>query len=749
MVIAGATPYPCAPNRTRIFRPVTAPTAVPAPPFGASPDAAMLAAVVEASGAGIVVNDATLPGQPIVYCNRAFLEMVGYRAEELIGRDGSFLQGPDTDPETAATIRSALAEARPLSVEVLNYRKDGSTFWNALTLRPVPGPKDGEGSGGRPRWITASCVDVTRSRRSEQELRAAEEQLTRLAAETFALAEKLDGAREEAEAARIAAENASRAKSRFLAMMSHELRTPMTAVIGMGDLLMGSGLNDQQKAFVKTLRSSADTLMTILNDVLDFSKIEAGQLTLEEIDFSLPRLVEDVVQLFLVRAAAKGLSLSASIAEDTPRHIRGDPTRLRQVLFNLVSNAIKFTDRGAIEIAVWSPDPPVGTPGDLGAPGDSGAPDGSVILRFEVQDNGIGMTAEQRARLFDAFVQADVSTSRKYGGTGLGLAICKRLVEAMGGEITVSSAPGRGSTFRFSIRSRLAEAQPAADLGSRPALSAAEIPEPTRVPLRLLLAEDNDINRMLIVAMMTRIGHQIDAVTDGRAALAAVTAADYDALILDMEMPVLDGRSTARAIRRMDGPVARIPIVGLSADALPEHRDGHMAAGLDAYLTKPIDWEQLNAVLIDLATRPQDGRVVPMPSRPAAEGGQFSSLPLVDRVKLAELRLALGGEALDGMLQLLPETALRELTAIRSALQAGRPKELKQAAHTLTGLAANFGAPRMAAIARAINDSPADTEKVAALLPLLETTVAATSSLVRDPAGSIPSPPGEREITRG
>ncbi|PGH56716.1 hybrid sensor histidine kinase/response regulator [Azospirillum palustre] len=708
---------------------MTAPPPSATPPFAAlpdaAPDAAMLAAVVETSGAGLVVSDATRPDHPIVYCNRAFLDMIGYEAEEVIGRNGDFLQGPDTDPDTAAAIRAALAEARPLSVEVLNYRKDGSAFWNALTLRPVP--EAGGASDGRARWIAGSCADVTQSRRSQEELRAAEDQLTRLAAETFALAEKLDGAREDAEAARIAAENASSAKSRFLAMMSHELRTPMTAVIGMGDLLMGTGLNDQQKAFVRTLRSSAGTLMTILNDVLDFSKIEAGQLTLEEIDFSLPRLVDDVVQLFLVRAAAKGLSLSASIADDTPRHIRGDPTRLRQVLFNLVSNAIKFTDRGTIEIAVWSPDPPA----------DAAPADAPVTLRFEVEDNGIGMTPEQRARLFDAFVQADVSTSRKYGGTGLGLAICKRLVEAMGGEITVASTPGRGSTFRFSIRSRLAEAPPVGELGARPALpGAAETPEPTQVPLRLLLAEDNDINRMLVVAMMTRIGHRIDAVTDGRAALDAIVAADYDALILDMEMPVLDGRSTARAIRRMDGPVARIPIVGLSADALPEHRDGHLAAGLDAYLTKPIDWDQLNAVLVDLATRPQEGRVVPVPSRPAAEGGHFSALPLVDRVKLAELRLALGGEALDGMLQLLPETALRELTAIRSALQAGRPKELKQAAHTLAGLAANFGVPRMAAIARAINDSPADTDKVAALLPLLETTVAATSSLVRDPAGS-------------
>nr|WP_209980726.1 ATP-binding protein [Azospirillum picis] len=694
----------------------------------------MLAAVTEASGTGIAVVDAARPGHPIVYCNRAFLDMVGYDASEVTGRSADFLYGPETDPSAAREIRAALAAARPLSVEVVNYRRDGSAFWNALTLRPVPA--SGPEAGSRDRWVAISCADVTRSHASERELRAAQDELTRLAAETFALAEDLDRAREEADAARVAAENASLAKSRFLAMMSHELRTPMTAVIGMGDLLSGTGLTDQQKAFVKTLRSSAGTLMTILNDVLDFSKIEAGQLTLEQIDFSLPRLVEDVVQLFLVRAAAKGLVLSASIADDTPRHVRGDPTRLRQILFNLVSNAIKFTHHGTIEIAVWSPDPPPPSAGIAGAP-DGPQP---LTLRFEVQDSGIGMTAEQRGRLFDAFVQADASTNRKYGGTGLGLAICKRLVEAMGGEITVSSIAGRGSTFRFSIEARTAEAPPTGELASPPTLPAGDEPAATLVALRLLLAEDNDINRMLITAMMTRLGHRIDAVSDGRAVLDAIQAADYDALILDMEMPVLDGRSTARAIRRMDGPVARIPIVGLSADALPEHRDGHMAAGLDAYLTKPIDWEQLNAVLVDMAVRPREGRVVPMPVRAPSEGERFAGLPLVDRVKQAELRLALGGEALDGMLLLLPETTLRELAAIRSALASGRPQELKQAAHTLSGLAANFGAPRVAAIARAINDNPTDTEKVAALLPLLEIAVAATSRMVSGPPDERPVP---------
>ncbi len=697
----------------------------------ALPGPELLAEVVEATGAGIAVVDPTLPDTPFVYCNRAFLEMTGYAAAELIGRNGRLLQGPDTDPATAAEIRSALRAGQPVSVEILNYRKDGTPFWNALSIRPIPGP------GGRVRWFVGSCIDVTRRRQSEQELRNAQEELTRLAAETFALAEDLDRAREEAEEARVAAENASRAKSRFLAMMSHELRTPMTAVIGMGDLLTGTPLSDQQQGYVRTLRSSADTLLTILNDVLDFSKIEAGQLELEEIDFSLHRLVEDVVQLFLVRAAAKGLTLAASIAQDTPRHVRGDPTRLRQVLFNLVANAIKFTDRGGVEIAVWCPDP---------QPDDTR---GGITLRFEVADTGIGLTEEQCARLFESFVQADPSTSRKYGGTGLGLAICKRLAEAMGGGIGVTGAPGGGSIFRFSIRAGRAEAPPTADAVRRRLDGAGPIAFPSgdeaaaagAVSLRLLLAEDNDINRLLISAMLTRLGHRVDSVTDGRAAIAALQAAEYDLVLLDMEMPVMDGRATARAIRRMNGPVSRLPIVGVSADALPEHRDGHLAAGLDAYLTKPIEWDHLNAVALDLATRPREGRAVPLPAPADAvpERTAFARLPLVDRVKLSELRLALGSDSLDGMLRLLPETAMRELTAVRSALQGGRLRELRQAAHTLAGLAANFGTPRMAAIARALMDGHADAERVAALVPLLEGVVEATSGAIADldgPAGS-------------
>lgn len=667
---------------------------------------------MRATGTAVAISDPKRPDNPLIFVNDAFCAMTGYAADELVGRNCRILQGPETDPATVATIRAAIAAGHPVTTEILNHRKDGVPFWNALRIQPVHGPD------GSIRWFVGSSHDVTERRASRQELLNAQEQLTRLAAETFALAEDLDRAREDAEAARVAAENASRAKSRFLAMMSHELRTPMTAVIGMGDLLMSTPLTEQQRGYVKTLRTSADTLLTILNDILDFSKIEAGQLALEEIDFSLHRLVEDVVQLFLVRAATKGVALGASFAAGTPRHVRGDPTRLRQVLFNLVSNAIKFTDRGRVEIAVWS--------------ADSDDDGDGILVRCEVSDTGIGLSTEQQSRLFEAFVQADASTARRYGGTGLGLVICRRLVEAMGGSINVTSQPGRGSAFRFSIRVRRALAPPVDDL--RPTDGLYDPPE-TPVARHILLAEDNDINRMLITTMLTRMGHRVDAVGDGRAVIAALGATDYDLVVLDMEMPVMDGRSTCRAIRRSDGPVARIPIIGLSADALPEHRDGHLSAGLDSYMTKPVEWGQLSALIRTLTGRaPGDN--------PATTGAPDTSIgtedaragfavhPLVDRVKIAELRLALGSESLDGMLRLLPETVRREMASIVAAHHGRRTADVRFAAHTLAGLGANFGCLRLSAIARALVDGHEDTETIAALLPVLEDTLEGTCRLI-------------------
>lgn len=667
-------------------------------------DATVLEQIIESMGVGVMVSDPTHPDNPIVFCNPAMAELTGYQCGELIGESTAILRGERTDMAAVSNLYSAFAECEAASAELIHYRKDGSHFWNAVTVRPIPG------AGGKPRWLIISCMDVTALHDSQEQLRHAEDEQTRLAAETFALAEDLDRAREEAEEARLAAESASIAKSRFLAVMSHELRTPMTAVIGMGDLLMGTPLTQQQRNFVATLRSSAETLLTILNDVLDFSKVEAGQLELERIDFSLHRLIEDVIDLFQVRSSAKGVSLSASFADETPRHVRGDPVRFRQILFNLISNAIKFTDKGRIEVAVWAVD----------------WPGGKIELHVEVSDTGIGMSEEQISRLFEAFVQADASTARRYGGTGLGLAICRRLVEAMGGKIAVKSTVGRGSTFRFSIIVGRAEGRPALDAIARPPAETLGEPVKSARPVRLLLAEDNEVNRMLITTMLTRMGHLVEAVEHGGMVLECLGRSAFDAIVMDMAMPVMDGPTTVRAIRTGDGPQSGIPIIGLSADALPEHRDQHMAAGLDAYLTKPIDWTQLAAVIHKVTASGSATEEAEEDTAPGAGTRDIDLEPILDKVKLAELRQALGSESLDGMLRLLPETADREMNLFRRADAAADVRGIKQSAHTLAGLAANFGCPRLAMISRMISERPADDAFVADAAPRLEETVRET-----------------------
>jgi PAS domain S-box-containing protein len=673
-------------------------------------DAGVLEQVVHAMGVGLLVADPTDPATPIVFCNAAMAEMTGYRPDELVGRSFTILEGPETDREAVARVFAAMTECLPSADDILHYRKDGSTFWNAVTVRPISAPD------GALRRLVISCIDVTDQRDIQEKLQGAQDEQTRLAAETFALAEDLDRAREEAENARLAAEAANVAKSRFLAIMSHELRTPMTAVIGMGDLLMGTSLTPQQQGFVKTLRGSAETLLAILNDVLDFSKVEAGQLELEKIDFSLHRLIDDVINLFQVRAATKGVTLSASIADDTPRHVRGDPIRFRQVLFNLIGNAIKFTDRGRIEVALWAVD----------------WPGGQVELHCEVSDTGIGLSDEQSARLFEAFVQADASTARRFGGTGLGLAICKRLVEAMGGKIKVKSELGRGSTFHFSIVVGHADGPPSLDAIARPpSETMEELTDMTLQPAALLLAEDNEVNRMLITTMLKRMGHQVTAVENGALALEELQTqgAAFDAVILDMAMPVLDGPSATREIRRLAAPLCDIPIIGLSADALPEHRAGHLAAGLDAYLTKPIDWKQLAAV-IERAVSGGDVNLDPQGRADDDDGrrtlADLNLYPVIDKTKLAELRQALGSESLDSMLRLLPETARREIANLCDGVTGNQERQIKHAAHTLAGLAANFGCPRLAYVARAVNDRFDEPEIVAQTLPVLEGVIAET-----------------------
>ncbi|CAL75705.1 conserved hypothetical protein; putative sensor histidine kinase with a response regulator receiver domain [Bradyrhizobium sp. ORS 278] len=374
---------------------------------------------------------------------------------------------------------------------------------------------------------------------------------------------ELEATGAELRAARDAAEAANRAKSDFLAIMSHEIRTPLSGMVGMVDLLRGTSLNDEQKRYTSLAKESADLLLQVINDILDFSKLEAGKLKSECIDFDVPSLVESAVSFMGEKARRRGLDLKVSFAPGLPQYLEGDPTRIRQVMLNLVGNAIKFTEQGAIEVHASHRE----------------LDDGAVDLRIEVIDSGIGMSQEIQAQIFDPFVQADTSISRKYGGSGLGLAICKQLCAIMGGSIGVESEPGRGSRFWFEARCQRGEAL---------ALPAETVIEAVDRPLEILVAEDSPIIATLINSLLVKQGFKPTMVGNGSKAVAAVSQKSYDLVLMDVQMPEMDGISATEAIRRLPGPERHVPIIALTANALVGQRETYLAAGMNDYVTKPI-----------------------------------------------------------------------------------------------------------------------------------------------------------------
>ncbi len=382
--------------------------------------------------------------------------------------------------------------------------------------------------------------------------------------------------------ARRDAEAASVSKNRFLATIRHEIRTPITAVLGLADLLLDSSLNGEQQEWLKKLTHSTRTLLDLVNDILDFSKIEAGHVDLESVDFSLGSLVQETCALFAPVALEKANVIEVKVS--TSSAFRGDAKKYRQILMNLVGNANKFTTNGRISVAVSA--------------SSNGA--GHTVIETLVSDTGIGIASADRDRLFEPFVQEDVSTSRRYGGTGLGLSISKKLAETMGGHIWVLSQPGTGSTFGFTVT--LAPAGPvkveaAAGVGTTaPSALAAR-------PLRVLLAEDNASIRSLLTTVLERRGHAVTATNDGAAAVAAIRQERFDIILMDMQMPVMDGPDAMRVIRGETAPIADTPIIALTADALQENRAAYLAAGANSILIKPIDWSLLAAEMERLAPR--------------------------------------------------------------------------------------------------------------------------------------------------
>jgi PAS domain S-box-containing protein len=540
-------------------------------------------------------------------------------------------------------------------------------------------------SSGRPVRMVGTNWDITAQKRVEADLREANQKLERATARANEMA---------AEATR-----ASAAKSEFLANMSHEIRTPMNGVIGMTGLLLGTKLTSEQRRYAELARASAESLLTVINDILDFSKIEAGKLGLEAIDFDLQELFEEVFEMMNPRAQDKGIAFTAAVSPDVPSPLRGDPGRLRQVLVNLANNAVKFTSRG--EVAVWA---------SLEQETDHG-----LVLRFSVRDSGIGIPTEKQGLLFEKFTQVDASVTRRYGGTGLGLAISKQLAALMGGEIGLRSEVGQGSEFWFTARlerGRPAVASlPSVGEGARPSQRPISVRSPLR-PLgrpnaRVLLAEDNVTNQQVALGILKKLGLQADAVSDGSQALEALRRERYDLVLMDVQMPELDGFGATRAVRADEtGSLNRsIPIIAMTAHAMQGDREACLAAGMDDYIAKPVTPAALSQVLeawfarLDAAkpkSTPLPAAAPPVASATlrteAPEPSVFAETALVDRLMGDR---ALAAVIVLGFLGDVP----KQLDALRGFLAAGDARAVQRQAHTVKGAAATVGAEALAALA--------------------------------------------------
>jgi len=598
------------------------------------------------------------PAGVLLDVNPAMVLMLGYSSrDELIGINiGSLYSQPPQDifPE-----RQRGPGAAPFVREITLKRKDGTPI---ICLDNSNATCDAQ---GRMLRHQGTLVDITARKQSVEELKRAKE----------------------------AAEAANHAKSAFLAHMSHEIRTPMNAIIGMTELALDTQLTGEQHEYLSMVRDSGKSLLTLINDVLDFSKIEAGKLRLDFTEFSLRGVVGEAAKVLEVRARQKGLALSSHIPPGVPDVLYGDPGRLRQVLWNLIDNAIKFTSRGEVRLRIE-----VESQSEI-----------ETCLHFTVSDTGIGIPAEKQELIFEAFAQADSSTTRKFGGTGLGLSISSRLVSLMAGKIAVESEPNQGSTFHFTAKFSLQKPASAKTNASAGAAVAAarrpQSPADSRKPLRVLLVEDNTLNQILVERLIRRRGDEIAVTGSGQEALAAFDRERFDLVLMDIQMPEMSGIEVAVAIRAREKERAngeRVPIIATTASAIKEDKELCFSAGMDAYLSKPIERAALYAAIDELTGRASPGSASNQPATPAAsrraEGEVFDRAAVLDM--------------LDGDSDLLHEIVgifltrcPNQMEKIREAVSVREPKSLERAAHALKGSAANL-------LARGVVEAAAKLEEI-------------------------------------
>ena len=596
--------------------------------------------IFEKANVAIVVTDADfINGPHIIFVNEEFTKITGYSAEEAIGKTPRFLQGEKTDRKTLDELKKCLLAGEPFKGEIINYSKSGREYWLDINLVPI---KDADGK----------ITNFAAIERDISDNKAAEKQML--------------WAKEEAE-------YANKSKSEFLANMSHELRTPMNGIIGMCELMIDTSLNAEQKEMIKTLRSSSENLLGMLNDILDISKVEAGDLKLENVPFDISIATQEMMQLFTPVAADKNLYLALKIAENVPAVIQGDPGRLQQILRNLISNALKFTEVGGISI-------------NIAVSKQRGVPE----LYFQVKDTGIGVPEDKLEEIFQKFSQADTSITRKYGGTGLGLAITKQLLGMMGGIIGVESTVGYGSVFYFCIPIREA---------AKDAKPVNIIPEDEKkdtkinTGLKILAVDDHPVNRMFVDKLLKKMGiHDIDFAENGSDAIFMLQSKKYDLVFMDCQMPEMDGYTATKHILDIEGE-DHTPIIAMTANAMVGDREKCIKSGMDDYISKPVKADKLRKVL-----EKWSGAVSTNEPEVVEEEKHDESSP----VDLEHLAMYTDGNKDDEreLFGIFIPQADISLKALDDNAVGGSCEEWRKAAHKFKGACANLGAHKLAELCK-------------------------------------------------
>jgi PAS domain S-box-containing protein len=588
-----------------------------------------LSMVASANENGVVFTD---QAGVISWTNEGFVRLTGYSREEIVGRTPIELcRGPLTVKESLHEMLDAFYAGRNFISEVVHYRKDGSWFWGKATGQSVLDEQ------GRVLRYFAIIEDITKNKMLELDLIEAKE----------------------------AAEQSSRAKEVFLANMSHEIRTPMNAILGMGRQLHKSGLDSRQRRYLDTINAAGENLLVVINDILDISKIEAGQLTLERIGFKLGEVIERVVRVMLHKAEEKGLQLTWSLDNRISPVLLGDPYRLNQVVLNLTSNAIKFTDRGSVDIrcSVLAEE------------------EDRQSVRIVVRDTGIGMEKEFLGHLFQKFQQEDRSVARKFGGTGLGMSICKHLTGLMHGDILVTSVKGEGTSVILTIPFEYGKE---ADL---PQKAAQDTDSGVLGNKNILLVEDNEMNRLVATTILQGYGVTVTEAFNGEEALKQLRSGSFDLVLMDVQMPVMDGFEATRVIRREIDP--GIPIIALTANAIKGESLKCLSAGMNAYISKPFEEEDLIRMIAYWLNK---GRSIADADAGVKDAGALNGAPAalydLDRLK----QIGRGDEAFEHrMVSLFLDQAPASAVEMKEALGSGDGPRLYAVAHRLKPMLHNFG----------------------------------------------------------